>query len=567
VALIVVGVGAWGGYRVLKQPACNGELRLSVAVAEEIAPAVQATADQWIKDRPAVDGTCISVAVRVTDPTDVAAIVASDHGVTVTGIGQAPGTAQLPDVWVPDSSMWLVRLQNAAAGFVPAGATSIARSPVVLAMPQPVADSLGWPQERISYKSLLQQMSSGSGLKTGIVEPTRDASGLSGLLALAAAAQAGGGAAGATAALRALAQGASRLRKDLLERFPQSANASAVATALSAAPLSEQDVIAYNQVRPAVPLAAVYLEPAPIALDYPYAVMPGLDGVKGDAAEALRAQLAGPAFADRLAAQGLRSADGTAGAGLALPPGAPTPAPAGGTPTSTAPSSGGGAASGPQPAAVERALSTWTAVTLPGRLLAVLDVSGSMKEPVPTARNAPRMAVTLEAAKQGLSLFGDDWAVGLWEFSTEMVGNQDWKQLAPIGALSSQRDRLVNGLNSIQPKKNGNTGLHDTILAAYKAVQNGWVGGRVNSVVMMTDGENDDANGISLAQLTGELKRLADPKRPIQMVIIGIGTGVKRASLEPITKVTGGGVFVAEDPAKIGEIFLKAISLRSAPPR
>ncbi|WP_249714159.1 VWA domain-containing protein [Rhizomonospora bruguierae] len=564
-ALIVVGVGAWVGYRELRAAACSGELRLTVAAAEEIAPAVQATVDQWAKDRPAVDGTCVAVAVTASDPTEVAAVVAGDHGVAITGVGQAPGTATLPDVWIPDSSMWIVRLQTAAAGFVPAEATSIARSPVVLAMPQPVADQLGWPQQRISYDQLLQQMTSGSGLKTGIVEPTRDATGLSGLLALAAAAQGSGGQAGATAALRALAQGASRLRKDLLERFPQAANPSAIAAAVSAAPLSEQDVIAYNQIKPAVPLAAVYLDPAPIALDYPYAVMPGLDGAKGDAAAALRKQLAGPQFADRLAAQGLRAADGTVGTGLVLPAGAPSPAPLGGTPAST--DSGGGGAGGPQPAAVERALSTWTAVTLPGRLLAVLDVSGSMKAPVPTANNLPRMTVTVEAAKQGLTLFDDSWAVGLWTFSTELVGSQDWRELVPIGPLSSQREKLATALSGIRPKDNGDTGLHDTLLAAYKAVQTGWVGGRVNSVVVMTDGENDDANGISLDQLTVQLKKIADPKRPIQVVIIGIGPDVKKASLDPITQVTGGGVFVAEDPAKIGEIFLRAISLRSQAPR
>lgn len=562
----MVGAGAWGGYRVLKQPACSGELRLTVAAAEEIAPAVQSTADRWAEDRPAVDGTCVRVAVTVNNPTDVAAVVASDHGVTITGVGQAPGTASLPDVWVSDSSTWLIRLQNAAAGFVPAGVTSIARSPVVLAMPQPVADQLGYPQEAITYKQLLGQMTSGSGLKTGIVEPTRDATGLSGLLALASAAQAGGGQAAATAALRALAQGASRLRKDLLERFPQSANAAAVDTAVSAAPLSEQGVIAYNQVKPAVPLAAVYLEPAPIALDYPYAVMPGLDGVKGDAAEALRQKLAGPEFADRLAAQGLRAADGTAGAGLVLPAGAPSPAPPGGTPTSTA-SSGGGAASGAESAAVERALSTWTAVTLPGRMLAVLDVSGSMKETVPTANNATRMQVLLKAAGDGLSLFDDSWAIGLWTFSTQLIGNQDWRQIVPIGPLSSQRDQIVAGLQTVQPKQNGDTGLYDTILAAYKAVQTDWVGGRVNSVAIMTDGENDDDNGISLQQLTTQLKKLVDPKRPVQVVIVGIGPSVKKASLDPITAVTGGGVFVAEDPAKIKDIFLRAISLRSEPPR
>ncbi len=35
--------------------------------------------------------------------------------------------------------------------------------------------------------------------------------------------------------------------------------------------------------------------------------------------------------------------------------------------------------------------------------------------------------------------------------------------------------------------------------------------------------------------------------------------------MEQITNTVGGGTFIAQDPAKIGEIFLKAVSLRTAP--
>jgi hypothetical protein len=48
------------------------------------------------------------------------------------------------------------------------------------------------------------------------------------------------------------------------------------------------------------------------------------------------------------------------------------------------------------------------------------------------------------------------------------------------------------------------------------------------------------------------------------MVIIGIGNEVDRKELETITDATdAGGVFIAPDPAKIGEIFLEAIASRS----
>jgi hypothetical protein len=61
-----------------------------------------------------------------------------------------------------------------------------------------------------------------------------------------------------------------------------------------------------------------------------------------------------------------------------------------------------------------------------------------------------------------------------------------------------------------------------------------------------------------------QLKKLNDPKRPVRMIIIGIGNEVDRNELEAITDATSaGGVFVAPDPAKIGEIFLEAIATRS----
>jgi hypothetical protein len=561
-ALVLVVAGAWFGYQRLSEPACSGQVPLTVSAAPEIAPAVQAAAQQWVADGAAVDGVCVAVQVNEAHSVDVAAAVAGQHGVTLTGVGQASGTAVLPNVWLPDSSTWLLRLSKQASGFAPANGASVARSPVVVAMPEPVAATVGWPNKQLTWTDLLQQITKGTKLRTGIVEPTRDAAGLSGLLSLGAAAGAAGAEAqqATTAALRALATGRSALREDLVARFPRSADPGSIASSLSAASLSEVDVIKYNEQRPPISLAALYLEPAPMSLDYPYAVMPGTEPAKVSAAEGLFQVLGTAGFRNRLATSGLRAPDGTWGEGFIAPQGAPSPA--GTAPASAAPNPGGTAASGLDPAAVERALSSWSVATQSGRMLAVIDISGSMLQEVPTAKNATRAQVTLEAARRGLGLFDDSWALGLWVFSTELVGNRDWREIVPIGPLSSQRSVLEGALPSITPKRNGNTGLYDTALAAYLAVQKDWEPGRVNSVVLFTDGQNQDDDGLNQDQLLAKLKEAADPERPVQMVIVGIGDEVSQAELESITKVTGGGVFVTEDPAKIGDIFLQAIALR-----
>jgi hypothetical protein len=401
------------------------------------------------------NGRCVAVDVQSTDQADVAAAIAGQHQATLSGVGRAAGDIRAPNVWIPDSSTWLQRLRAADPGWVPAGAPAVARGPVVLAVPQLVAATLAAPGTDLTWAALLPKLTSNAGLHPGTVDPNRDAASASGLLALAGAAKAAGGDSQQTTivALRTLAAGRSALRTDLLARFPRAADAGSLSSSLTAAPPSEQAVIAYNAGQPAVPLAALYVNPAPSALDYPFTVLPGASQDQAAAACAV---------ADRL--------------------------------------SGG--------------------------------------------------------------LLDDTWAVGVWIFSTQLDGGNDWNQLVPVGPLSSQRQRLAGALPAIQPKPNGGTGLYNTVLAAYKNVQAGWDPGRVNSVLIMTDGKNEDAPGLTLDRLVDDLKKAADPKRPVEVIALGIGDQVSQAELERITSTTGGATFLAPDPSKIGEIFIQALGLR-----
>jgi Ca-activated chloride channel homolog len=567
-AIVVILAGSWFGYRQLSDKGCTGQIKLSVAAATEIAPAVEQVAQQWITDGANVNGTCVAVNVYGINPATMAAAVAREHKVTLTGLGPAPASVAVPDVWIPDSSTWLLRLKSEATGFVPTDGTPVAESPVVLAMPQPLAQqAFGWPDKKIGWKQLLDTMTKSQVVQTGIVDPNRDAAGLAGLLALSSVAGTDpDGQRKAVGALRALAAGSSSIREDLLQKFPRAADANDIASSLGAAPMSEEDVIAFNAEKPPVDLAALYLEPTPPALDYPYAVMPEVDAKKTAAATGLRQVLQKPAFKNALAAVGLRGPDGSAGSGFALPIGGPAAsAPA------TAPSegvkggaNGGTAAAGLDASAISQTLGRWAAITVPGRVLAVFDVSGSMLTKVPTAGGLTRGQVMQQASAKGLGLFDDQWAVGLWVFSTNMDGKKPYKEIAPISPLSSARSRLQQATGAIVPKRNGDTGLYDTALAAYKEVQDGWQAGRVNSVILMTDGKNENKTGITRDQLVAQLKKLKDPKRPVRMVIIGIGNEVDRKELEAVTAATdAGGVFIAPDPAKIGDIFLEAIASRS----
>jgi hypothetical protein len=560
VAIVLVLAGSWFGYQQLSGKGCKGQIKLTVAAATEIAPAVEQAAQQWTADGANVNGTCVAVNVSGVNPATMAAAVAREHKVSLIGLGAAPASVAVPDVWLPDSSTWLLRLKSEATGFLPTDGTSIAESPIVLAMPSPIARLLGWPNKTIGWKDLLGQMASANSFKPGIVDPTRDAAGLAGLIALGSAA--GDDTAGVqkkVGALRALAAGSSSIREDLLQKFPRAGDPNDIANSLAAAPLSEEDVVAYNAEKPPIELAALYMEPTPPALDYPFTVMPEVDLKKSAAATGLRQVLQRASFRNALAAAGLRGPDGAAGAGFAAPIGAPAA-----SPRPAAPADGAAAAAQREATAINQLLGSWAAITLPGRALAVFDISGSMLTKVPTAGGLTRAQVTQGAAAQGLALFDDRWSVGTWVFSTNLVGKQAWRELVPITPLSSGRTRLQASISKLVPKKNGDTGLYDTALAAYKNVQDSWEPGRVNSVLLFTDGKNENKDGITREYLLQQLKKLQDPKRPVRMVIIGIGNEVDRNELQAIAGATSaGGVFIAPDPAKIVDIFLLAIAQRT----
>ena len=551
-ALVVVAAGVWAGTRLVSGERCSGQISLAVAAAPEIAPAVRSVADRW-STTAEVDGKCVVVKVVAQEPAGVAAAVADEQHASLVGLGKANGNARIPQVWVPDSSLWRIRLQAAAPSFQPTGGTSIARSPVVLAMPQPVAAGLGAAASALTWSTLVQQMRQGTQLNAGMVDPTQDTASLAGLLAFGQVTASLGAQADAytVAVLRTLAKGSSAIREDLLNRFPRALDPDTIASSLTAAVLPEHAVITYNAAKPPIPLAALYVTPAPPPLDYPYLIMPGVTSTVAGAAQQLQAALASTSFRDALAAQGLRGPDGVSGISFASPAGAPPP------------DTGSPAATAPNLNAVDQTLSAWLALTQPGRILAVIDVSGSMRTPVATAGNHTREQVTIDAAIRGLDLFDDSWALGLWTFSTNLDGPRDYRQIFPISPVSTIRERAVQGLSAIQPKKNGDTGLYDTIDAAFRNVQDNWQAGRLNTVVVLTDGDNDDANGQTLPTLLTTLRKLKDPKRPVDIVIIGIGPDINKGPLQQITSVTGGGVFTAPDPADISTVFLKALALHT----
>jgi uncharacterized protein with von Willebrand factor type A (vWA) domain len=86
--------------------------------------------------------------------------------------------------------------------------------------------------------------------------------------------------------------------------------------------------------------------------------------------------------------------------------------------------------------------------------------------------------------------------MGLWTFTASH--GRDYRVLVPLGPAdsklghSSRRQALLAAIGSVRPVPNGGTGLYDTTLAAFRAASNDYAYGRLNAVMVITDGRNED---------------------------------------------------------------------------
>jgi Ca-activated chloride channel family protein len=553
-AATLVLLAAGGAYLLLGTPtrlSCTGQLTLTVHAQPAVAPALQAAADRLRSDRAGVEGKCIDAVVHDRDPAAVAAQAAQ------AASGQA-NASDLPDVWVPDSTMWLdlVRARRQDDAMVPATGVSVASSPVVVAMTRPVAAQVSH-QDPGGWAHLLDRLSGRRPLVVGMPDPTSTAVGIAALHGLSGAlARAKAPARAATATWRALAVNTAPSVNELARQIPSTATR----PGLQAFPADEATVWRFNGTQPQVPLVASYPTEEAIHLDYPYAILPNAAAVpaKSQAAQALLAEATSNRGNSELFAAGLRLPDGTPGRQFADVRGISIDTPhRGELPSGTR---------------TTQLVRQWTIANLNARTLVLIDVSGSMAQPVPGA-NATRMQLTIKAAREGLGLFEDDNALGLWVFSTRLTRTTDYQELIPLGKLSerlgggTRRSETIAALDRLRPVPRGGTGLYDAIQAAHRTVRGSYDPGRVNSVVVLTDGRNEDPHSVTLAELLTELRAAANRDQPIPVITVALGPDVDMRPLQQVAQVTGGATYQAKDPRQISQVFFDAISQRTCRPR
>ncbi|MGB3438891.1 MAG: substrate-binding and VWA domain-containing protein [Actinophytocola sp.] len=526
-ALLVLGLLGWFTYDFLsdrlRAASCDTTTQLNVTASPDIAPVLARTARDL-----STEDTCYSV--RVSN---------SESAATAESLVVSDGTEQ-PDVWLPDSTVWLQRAEARGAFDAPVSGTSIASSPVVLGLTEDVAKQLGWPGKTLTWTDVLGSQA----LRIGIPDPALEPVGVSVLYGARELLKTQPDpAAAVTTQLRRLSANALPSVSDLFGRLPGAGSEEAP---LDGFFVSEAAVLRQNAKPNAVPMVAVYAQPAVPALDYPYIVLPDTPTRKRSAAEKFLTALMTQRTADTLSDAGFRTPDGEMlrkrGNDQHMSAAKMTPAEL------------------PPSDQVDALLNEWSGVNLSGRVQVLLDVSGSMAEPVPgTGRN--RMAVTLQAAELGIGLMKPTTKIGVWLFSTNLDGDKDYKELLPVQPISEQvSSGAFAKLRQVRAIPNGATGLYDSTLAAYRASRQNFEPGRINTVIVMTDGRNEDPNSISRDQLLAELAKLQDPQRPIRIVGIGIGPDIDVGELQSIAGATGGQAFTTPDPTKIRDIFYAALS-------
>jgi hypothetical protein len=532
--VVVLGVtaGIAAGKTGQRRPECTTPTTLQVTVAPAAAPVVSAVAR--IADLADLTAAgCVRTLVTARDPAAVAADIAGDR-------------ADRPDVWIPDSSIWLRRQAVAGAG-LPDSGPSVARSPIVLAVSRRTARRLGWP-EPLRLAALLPASSGGpQPVQLRLPDPRQSAATVGALLGLRAATA-------ARADHRAIL--AAVLRASRLEPATRAPAGLRVSDA-QAVPTTEQQVWSAGLMGRGPAVVAAYPPGAGTPFDYPYVVLATRREAR-TAAGRLLAALRGDLGRRLFDAAGFRDGAGAAGPALTASRGVDPTAPGTGAP--------------PPTAAIEAARHALASVNLASRLLAVLDVSGSMA--LAARPGAPsRLDLARTAVLGGLALYPDDTTVGLWTFARELAGRTDYRQQVPIVPLgraadgSTGRYRLAQALAGIGVSRRGGTGLYDTALAAVRTVRRGWDPTRVNSVVLLTDGRNADGAGIGLRQLLTTLRDENDPARPVYLITIAYGPDTDTAALTAMSRATGGEMYAAIDPLRIRAVLLDAIGRRICRPK
>jgi len=512
--------------------------------------------------------------------------------------GWADGEGERPVIWSPAASSWgaIVEQRLAAAGeasLTDADAPSFMATPLAIAMPKPMADALGYPETPIGWSDLTELAQDPEGwarfghpewgrFKLGKTNPNFSTSGLSALVGqnYAAAGKdrdlssedlANPDVVAFNRSVESAVVHYGDITMTFLNNWFRTDAADTSLTYVSAVAVEEKSIIDYNngnpdgvlergeKVRkPRVPLVAIYPKEGTLYSDNPLYVLkaPWVDDDERAGAERFIDFVQRPANQEKVLEFGFRpgNPDVAVGAPITAANGVDPNQPT--TLLET-----------PKPQVMVDLLDNWDDQRKGARVLLVLDVSGSMGDPADPKGDAvpTKLDLAKEAAIESLDAFKANDEVGLRTFTTDLDGSgAEYQDLVPVGPMTGNRERLATAIRDQRPR--AGTPLYSATSTAYDAMIAGYDPSRINAVVLLTDGANDDLDpGDDDAQFQALLDKLrkansGENTKPVRIFPIGYGVEADNAVLGRIAEASNAAAYQASDPTTIVKVFTAVIS-------
>lgn len=554
----------------------EGCVEVAAAVSPEKMTLLTGLAETFNATSPEFGGQCAAITIY-RQSSGAAAQLLTD------GWPEDGSAGPAPVLWSPASTAWgAVLNQRLSDKSEPAMANDFQRimiTPLVLGMPRPMAEALGWPETEIGWADILALASDPEGwgalghpewgdFRLGKTNPNFSTSGLSATAAIYYAAT------GKTSGLTE----ADIADPDVIE-FVRGVEAATVhygdttltfldnmyradqdgrgLTYASAVAVEEVSILAYNRGDPAdtgnpgpaprVPLVAVYPKEGTLYSDNPAYILdaPWVDEVSRQAAVAFRSfVIDDPENQQAVLQFGFRPGN---------------PAVAIGDPISTQnglnPSKPDTELAVPSPEVLTALIDSWEANRKTANILLLLDVSGSMSDL--GGEGFSKLELAKQAILSSLDEFKPDDQVGLWVFSTNLNGDEDYLELIPPAPFSQIEEELADTVQGLIAE--GGTGLYDSTRAAVQAVRDSFDPTKINAVLLLTDGMcDDDPPGCELQPLLDYLG--SNERDVVRVFAVAYGADASFEELSSISSASSARAYSAADPLTIERVFQQVIS-------
>jgi Ca-activated chloride channel homolog len=497
-----------------------------------------------------------------------------------------------PVIWSPAASGWAAIVNEEVGQTLAPAGRPFMQTPLVIAMPQPMAEALGYPETPIGFTDIAALAKDPDGwakyghpewgqFKLGKTNPNFSTSGLNFTVAEYYAAT--GKTSGLTVEDLARPDVANFARSveqavvhygDITGTFLSNwFRADARGTALtyaSAVAVEEKSIIDYNSGNPdgelspgetprppKVPLVAVYPKEGTLYSDNPFMVLDAewVTEEQKQAAALFEDYVQQPENQARVLEYGFRPGN------TSVAVGAPIVAANG-----VDPGQPQNVLDVPEPEVLVRVLDAWEQQRKSAQVLLVMDVSGSMGDPAGEVSDATKLELARDAAIAALDQFKDSDQVGLRIFTTDIgdVFGETFIDLVPVGVMDEgQRSELRRQIEGLFPQ-NG-TPLYQATQDATDLIHDNYDPSLINAVVLLTDGVNDDGDQSDDADQLDELIRTlrggegADAQA-VRVFPIAYGDDADTATLRRIAEASNGALYVATNPATINDVFTAVVS-------